>query len=172
MKHRHYIRLSTYVAAFFTILLLAISCKNAAEKKAEKIIEKSIEKSTGEDVDIDIENQKTIIETEDGRIEVNALTNSWPDDIPAGVPEFTYGKISGATSSSTDEGKLWTIVFTDVPGNATEKYDSDLKGKGFKTQSVNMSGLGGTISAEKNNITIAAMVGDGEASISVQVSSE
>jgi len=169
MKTKSYIKLISLMTLSLTVIGLTFSCKNAAEKAAEKMIEKSIQKSTGEDVDIDIENQRTIIETEEGRVEVNALSKSWPNDIPPVVPEFKYGKISGVTSTVTDEDKMWTVVFSDVPNDAIDKYNKDLKGKGFKTQTVSMSGLGGTISAEKDDMGVAAMLGDGNASISIHV---
>jgi len=169
MKTKSYIKLISLMTLSLAIISLTLSCKNAAEKAAEKMIEKSIQKSTGEDVDIDIENQKTIIQTDEGRVEVNALAKSWPNDIPPAVPEFKYGKISGVTYTVTDEAKIWTIVFTEVAKEATDKYNSELKAKGFKTQTVSMSGLGGTISAEKDNMVVAAMLGEGEASVSIQI---
>ena len=172
MKLKNYIQFTGYILVFSGFITLVSGCKNAAEKSAEKMIEKSIKKSTGEDVDIDIKDQKTVIETEDGRMEVDALAKSWPDGIPSDIPEFKYGKISGVTSTTTDEGKMWTVVFSDINENATEKYNTDLKNKGFKTETVSMSGIGGTISAKKENMVVAAMIGDGEASISVQIGSE
>lgn len=169
MKTINPVKLISLITLSLTFILTISSCKNATEKAAEKILEKSIERSTGEIVDIDIENQTTVIETEEGRVEINALQNSWPKDIPSEIPEFNYGKITGVTSTTTDDNKTWTVVFTEVKKDAIDQYNKDLKGKGFKTQTVTMSGLGGTISAETEKMTIAVMIGEGEASVSVQV---
>ena len=169
MNTKNYIKGIVSLLSLFILLGLAASCKKAAEKTAEKMIEKSLKKSTGEDVDIDLKDQKAVIETEEGRVEVEAMAKSWPEEIPSSVPKFSYGKISGVTTTSTDEGNMWTIVFSDVSENATGKYNSDLKANGFKTQTVNMSGIGGTVSAEKDKITVALVVGEKDASVTIQV---
>ena len=168
MKTRNSIKWISLIALSLMIAL-TFSCKNMAEKAAEKMIEKSIEKSSGEDVDIDLENQKVVIESEEGRVEINATEKSWPKEIPSDIPEFKYGKISGVSTTKTDEGTIWTLVFSEISKDAIDKYDKELKSKGFKTQTVTMSGLGGTISGEKDNMAVAVMMSEGNASVSVQV---
>ncbi|MBN1597816.1 MAG: hypothetical protein JW894_05940 [Bacteroidales bacterium] len=165
IQQKHVILLAVCLIA----LGFLFSCKNAAEKAAEKFIEKSIERSSGEEVDIDYDDEKVVIETEEGKIEVDAGTKKWPAGIPSEVPEFDYGKIVGVTTNATDEIKGWTIVYSEVVKDATEKYNETLQSKGFKTQTVGVSGMGGTITAEKDNIVIGVYAGDGDASVSVQV---
>jgi hypothetical protein len=169
MKINNCIKLGGLAVIAIATLSLCFSCRKAAEKATEKMIEKSIKKSTGEDVDIDFKNQKTVVESEDGRFEVDVSTHSWPAEIPATVPEFKYGEVTSVTTNETAESRGWTIILKDVPGDATEKYGKELKGKGFKTQTVNMSGMGGTISAEKDNLVVAVMSAEQGATVSVQV---
>ena len=156
----------------FTSIVLVFSCKNATERAAEKMIEKSIKKSSGEDVDVDLKNQKTVVESEEGRFEVDGSVKSWPKDIPATIPEFKYGNVTGVTTNETAEARGWTIIFEDVTGNATDKYNTELKGKGFETQTVSMGGAGGTIAAEKENLVVAVMAAEGGATVSVQIKAQ
>ena len=172
MKIRNYFKFSGLLLVSVAIFFLCFSCKNAAEKATEKMIEKSIKKSSGEDVNIDLKNQKAVIESDEGRFEVDATTNSWPDEIPASVPEFNYGKVTSVTTNETVEGMGWTIILKDVPGDATDKYSKELKGKGFETQTVSMGGVGGTIAAEKENLVVAVMAAEQGATVSVQIKKE
>jgi hypothetical protein len=168
MKTVNYIK---WISLITLSLMISVtfSCKNAAKKATEKMIEKSIQKSSGEDVDVDLDNQNVVIETEEGRVEVNASGKSWPKEIPSDVPEFKYGKISGVTTTKTDENLIWTIVFSEISKDAIDKYNKELKSKGFETQTVTMSGLGGTISGEKDDMKVAVMMSEGNASVSIQV---
>lgn len=149
--------------------VLLFSCKNMAEKTAEKMIEKSIELSSGENVDIDIEEGTAVIETKDGRVEVNTSANKWPDDIPSDVPEFKHGKINAVSTNSSDEGNGWTLVISDVPADAIDEYNTLLKSEGFETQTLTYGDAGGSVTAEKDKVVIALMASEGSASLSVQV---
>lgn len=169
MKNRIPIRYVFLTAIFAISFGLLFSCRNSSEKTAEKVIEKSIKNTSGEDVDVDINNQKTVVETEEGRVEFDGSAKSWPSAIPSEVPEFNYGKITGLTTNESDDTKGWTIIYSDVPGDAADKYKSDLKSKGFTTQSVSVGGMGGSVTAEKGNIAVVLMAGEAQATVSVQV---
>lgn len=156
----------------FMLVSLLISCQNAAEKAAERIIEKSIEHAEGEDVDIDLSEGSAVIETEEGRVEVSTKTKGWPSEIPSEVPKFKEGEVLSLTTNSSEEGDGWTLVFTDVPADAAEKYNKALKSAGFTTQTVMVNDEGGSVTAEKDNIYIYMMAGDGSASLSVQIQAE
>jgi hypothetical protein len=169
MKNRIPIKPLILTAIFAVSFVLLFSCKNSSENAAEKAIEKSIKISSGEDVDVDISNQKTVVETEEGRVEFDGSAKSWPAAIPSEVPEFRYGKIKGLTTNESDEAKGWTIIYSDVPGDAADKYKSELKSEGFSVQSVSMGGMGGSVTAEKGNIAVVLMAGEDQATVSVQI---
>ncbi len=162
-------RVSIYFTAMVILTGVTWSCKNASEKMAEKIIEKSIKQATGEKVDIDYDKDQVTIQTEEGSVKVGTENASWPSGAPSEVPEFTFGKITAVVSSETDEANGWTMGLSRVSADAVDKYNKQLKEKGFKTQVVNMAGVGGTLTGTKEKITVAVMIGEGEGSLSVQV---
>ena len=90
MKHFNLINLSRVMALFVAISLVAVttSCKRAAEKTQEKIIEKAI----GDKAKVNLDDEKIVIETEEGTFTADATTQSWPKEIPNEVPEFKNGK--------------------------------------------------------------------------------
>jgi len=163
-----------FVLTGLSVLMIGLflSCQNAAERAAEKIIEKSIEHAEGEEVDINIRDGSAVIETEEGRVEVSTDVKGWPGEIPSVVPKFKEGEVLSLTTNSSDEGEGWTMVFSDVPANAAEKYNKALKSAGFTTQTVMINDEGGSVTAEKENVFVYLMAGDGSASLSVQIQAE
>lgn len=144
------------------ILLYLNACQNTAEKTTEKLIEQAIE---GE-ADVDIEDKKFVVETEEGKF-TSEEVKSWPKDIPSSVPEFKLGKILNAMTQTTPEANTWTLVFEEVPDEALEKFKKELQDKGFKIESTVKMGTKGNMSAKKDNLMVVMMAGDGMASLSV-----
>jgi hypothetical protein len=138
------------------------ACQNTAEKRAEKMIEQAIE---GE-ADVNIEDKKFVVETEEGKFTAEEV-KSWPKDIPNAVPEFKLGKIVNAMTQTTPEANSWTMVFEEVPDEALEKFKKELENKGFKIESTIKMGTKGQVTAIKAPLTVMLMVGDGMASMSV-----
>ena len=101
--------------------------------------------------------------------ERNALEFQAFDDIPAEVPEFTYGMIDGATISDVDNKIAYTFKIPDLSIDALKAYDKDLKAKGFESVLMLIGDKGGTITAEKDGLSVALMGGDGNGSLSVQI---
>jgi hypothetical protein len=169
MKKQILLKVSKFLVIALFTLGFTLACKNIAEKATEKIVEKSIEKSSGEDVDIDLDGEKTVVETKDGRMEIDAKSNTWPKDIPSQVPKFDFGDVVGVTMNESDDTKGWTIIFNEVSDEALEKYKAQLKSEGFESQSMTMPGKGGTVTATLDNIVVALVAGEGEASLSIQL---
>ena len=164
MKQLSFCKVGTLLLSFFIIASFT-SCKKSAEKTSEKIIERSI----GKDANVDIEDQKIVVETEEGTFTSDANVKSWPKDIPDEVPEFTFGKMSNLATQMLDEGKGWTFIFEEIPENAIEDYKQLLKDKGFKVSSVNMPGGQGQVTGEKGNIIVAMMEGGSMATLNVSI---
>lgn len=152
--------LSLLVLALATIF---ISCKKSAEKAQETIMEKAI----GKNADVDLDNQKIVVETEEGTFTSDATVKKWPKGIPNDVPEFKFGKIANLSTQDMEESKNWTLVFEEVPTNALNDYKTILKDKGFKVTSVSVPGAGGQVSGEKDNMFVAVMAGEEMASLTV-----
>ena len=167
MKHFNSTNLTRVMALFAVISLVTVftSCKRAAEKTSEKIIEKSI----GDKAKVDLDDEKIVIETEDGTFTADATIQSWPKEIPNEVPEFKNGKIVMVNTQNMEEGKNWVIIFEDVSSNAAAKYKENLESNGFKINFTTTAGTGTHFAAEKDNITVMLMGDEGGASITVGI---
>jgi len=156
------------------ILVLAtvfvfFSCQRASKKPGEKMMEKAIENATGNKADVDLGDEKAVIKTDAGIIEVDSKAQSWPDEIPNDVPEFTYGKVKAVTTSNIDDTKTWNVIYEDVRDGFIDKYDAELKEKGFETVTMKIGDNGGSITAESDKYTIFLMGGEGNLSIAVSL---
>ena len=167
MKNLNQIKLLHIALFFIAIILVAlsVSCKKSSEKVSEKMIEQAI----GEDADVNIGDEKMVIETDEGTFTVDATKHSWPKDIPNDVPEFKEGKIINVTTIDAEDGNNWTMVFEEVDTDAFDKYKKVLKAKDFKTQVITMGATHGHIMAEKGDLIVVMMSGDGTTSLSVAV---
>ncbi len=151
--------------AVLAIMTMFCSCKKSAEKTSEKMIETAI----GDNANVDIDDQKLVIETEEGTFTSDASVKSWPSEIPAEVPEFKFGKMANLATQNVKESTNWTFVFEEVPANALNDYKAILEDKGFKVSSVSVPGAGGQVTGEKDNIIVAVMAGEDMATVSVGI---
>ena len=147
------------------VMTVFYSCKKAAEKSSEKMIEKSM----GDDTSVDIDDEKVTIKTGEGTFTSDATIKIWPKDIPDEIPQFDHGTIVNVTTQNMDDSNNWVVIFEEVPGSAIEKYKADLKSKGFKINFVTTAIAGGHLAAEKDNIIVSVMSGEGNAAVSVGV---
>lgn len=158
-----------FVLAFSTGVVF--SCKSASEKAAEEIIEKSIESTDGKqaNVEIDKSGQEVTIETEEGKVVINAKENKWPDDIPSDIPRPGNLKIQGVTTSNNPDGNAWTVIYEGQ--GELKDYESKLKAGGFKVVTMTM-GAAGSVSGEKDNKNVSLMVGEDQSVLTVLVRSK
>lgn len=165
MKHSYPIHLTRVMALFAAIALVTVStsCKRATEKTSEKLIEKSI----GDDAKVEIDDENVVIQTDEGTFTTDASIHSWPKKVPEDVPEFDEGKVAGVTTQEMDDTINWIIIFEDVSEDALEKYQEALKGNGFKINYTTMAGAGGHLAAEKDQLKVMAMAGEGNASVTI-----
>lgn len=165
MKHAKLISFKQAILALLTIAVMGVcnSCKKASEKTTEKIIEKSM----GNDAEVDIDDEKVVIKTDEGTFTSDATVKSWPKEIPDDVPEFKEGTVVSFTTQEMDEANNWIVIFEDVPQTALQEYKDILKSKGFNINYTTMAQSGGHLAAEKDKLVVVVMVGDGNASVSV-----
>jgi hypothetical protein len=159
-------------SAGIVLALLAVSGTiSSCQKKVEDVlIEKALEQSTGNKIDVKSGGENITIESEGQKIQIQGKGGAWPEDMPAEVPKFSWGKIKAVTRSETPEGKSWVVVCENVPGNIVKDYESVLKSSGFQTVSTIVTseeGEGGTVSGSKEKLKIILMTGSGSASLSV-----
>jgi hypothetical protein len=147
------------------ILIPLTSCKKASEKASEKMIEKSI----GNDAEVDIEDEKVTIQTDEGTFTSDASARTWPSAVPNEIPKFKYGNIINVTSQEAEEMMGWIIMFENVKESDLKSYQADLEAKNFTINSVTSYNQGGLLTAEKDNMVVTVMIGDGNASINLAI---
>jgi hypothetical protein len=172
MKKSLIIRTTGLIVLTFVFTVFTISCQKASEKTGEKLMEKALENATGNEADVDLSSGKAVIQTGDGTMEVNSNAKSWPSEIPGDIPEFKFGKVKAVTTSIMDGSKSWNVSFDEVQDGFLDKYEAQLKEKGFETIIMKMGDKGGTISAETDKYSVFLMGGEGNLSIGVTVKKE
>lgn len=153
--------------AIFLSTIMLLTAMNGCKKAAEKTNEKLIEESIGGDAKVDIDDQKVVIETDEGTFTTDANVHSWPTDIPDAVPEFKKGKVMGATTQTMEGTNNWMILFETVPNEALEDYKKQLENAGFAISFTTVTGSGGQLAAERDDLSVMLMMGDGNATITV-----
>ncbi len=168
MKINQKIKVTGIMILTMVFTFFIVSCRRASEKTGEKMIEKAIENATGQKADVDLSSGKAVFETGEGKMEVDSEAKSWPDDIPDDVPEFTFGKVKGVTTSTMNDTKTWNVMYEEVQDGFIDQYDALLKEKGFETVIMKMGDKGGSIQAENDKYNVFLM--GGEETLSVGVS--
>lgn len=169
MKNTKNNKLAGLLILVFATIFMLFSCQNKSEKAGEKLMENALENATGKDANVDIDKEKAVIETDAGRIEVDGNAKSWPNEIPAEIPEFKLGKVDAVTTSNFDDTKAWVIAFSELQDGFLDKYDALLKEKGFETMLMKMGDKGGSITAESDKYNVFLMGGEGTLSLSVSI---
>lgn len=165
MKTLNLINLKQVFVFMLALVLMFVfdSCKKTSEKTGEKMMETMI----GNNADVDMDDEKIVIKTDEGTFTSDATANSWPKEIPNDVPEFKDGKIVNVSTQVVDDGKNWTLLFEEVDDKALNEYESILKKNGFKVSSITMGGTNAHVTGEKGDLFVIIMGGDGMASLSV-----
>ncbi len=151
--------------AFLTIFGLNHSCKKAAEKTQEKLIEQSI----GDNAEVDIDDEKVVIKTEEGTFTTDATQHDWPSEIPDDIPEFTEGKIVMVNIQEMTDGNNWVVIFEEVSQEAFEDYKKQLEDENFNINFTTKAGRGIHFAAEKDNLVVMLMGDDKGATLSINV---
>jgi len=114
--------------------------------------------------------QNVTIETRGRTVEIMGAVEGWPKEIPAEVPEFSFGIIRRVTRTETPEGESWDLVVEQVREHAIRDYEAILKAGGFQTSSMIISGKEGergSVTGEKGGITIVLISTNGSCTLSV-----
>ncbi len=152
---------------FLLTTFTLVSCKPSAEKSAEKVMENTLERSTGKESDIEIDENKVTFEGDEVKAVINTDAKVWPEDAPAEVPKFAWGTIINTTTTDMGESKNWGVHFKDVPTEALNKYDAELKKAGFETSKFTMN-KGGNVTGHKGRLIVTVNVGEGNGHVGIQ----
>jgi hypothetical protein len=138
-------------------------CGNAVDDLAEGAVERALENEIGPSADVQIDGDSFTLDTEEGSITAGA--GSVPEDFPADVP-LPDGEVSFAQRLESGDGLTWSVVVTTSgdPTAVTEQLRADLQSRGFTVEDASQfggaDGAGGTVLAEKADLSVLALVAD------------
>ncbi|MGE5398056.1 MAG: hypothetical protein ACM3MK_11065 [Chitinophagales bacterium] len=131
-------------------LWFVVGCGKVAEKAVEKSIETGVENSSGNDVKVDLDQNKVEIKDKDGTTYTSGGEQKWPKEMPSVVPEFKYGKIIGVSNINSEKGKNITLSFESVDKNAYQSYKKDLEDAGWTINMTSQFDTSWSLSAQKD----------------------
>ena len=126
-------KFTVLLVLILVVVLAASGCtrQKISEKIVENIVEKVAENESGENVDIDINEDGFSISSDEGNMRISGGEDlSWPEDIPDSIPEFK-GKIY--SSMASDDGFMVSI--NEVNLDEFGAYTGTLESKGFNNES-------------------------------------
>lgn len=167
MKNAHSKPTKLFIPLFTLLLIfgLNLSCKRAAQKAQEKLIEQSV----GNDADVNIDDEKVVIKTDEGTFTTDATLHDWPTEIPNDIPKFTAGNIVMVNTQEMTDGNNWVIIFEDVSQKAFEDYKKRLEAENFNINFTTRAGSGIHFAAEKDKLIVMLMGDDKGATISINI---
>jgi hypothetical protein len=142
------------VASF--LMVSGCSKKDANEKLGETMSERMLERATGGVADVDIDGQNVSIKTKDANVQMTS-TDKWPSDMFPSIPQFSYGKVERVTTGVEEGMKKFNIWLRDVPDDASDQYDAELKAAGWESQITIMSEQGDMLNAQKGTLAVQFM---------------
>lgn len=133
------------------MVLSLCSCgikEKVGEKIGEQVVESALEKATGEELELDMDEEGATIKGSDG--EFSFGNTDWPEGGAIEViPAFKKGTITSAVNSET----VSLITVEEVEENDFKEYVEELKFKGFinnVTQHSGELGLGYYANSDEN----------------------
>ena len=117
-----------------------------------------------------IDKQGGKIELKNGATVEFGESAKWPEDMPAEVPQFTYGKVKTVTKTEVQNRKGWNVILEEVTADAAEKYKTDLKNSGWAIHATTtVAGQGGSLMTEKERLQLFLMFDSEQKTVSFAV---
>lgn len=149
--------------AAFVFLLAACTSpwQKAAQQSVENQMENAIEEQTGQDADVNVDENSVEISTDEGSLQAGEDVKL-PQDFPGDI--YVYdGKLSAVLQTIENEGYSITIETDDPIGDIMSLYESKLKSDGWEiTGSMNFESTA-SLAAEKGERSLSVVAGSGEA---------
>ncbi len=152
MKRMKKVSTAACSAVFLAGLAIWPAC-SSREKAAEKMAENILEKASGGKVDVDIKGGSVNVATKEGTVSWGEASG-WPEDMPAGIPRFTEGKVTGVIRTHGAESKNWSLVLGEVKEGALSNYAEVLKGEGWEILTLSQSAGYEALTARKDRTTL------------------
>jgi hypothetical protein len=115
------------------LVFLASGCSYLAREASEKAVEKAIEKESGGKADVDVEEGKVRIKTEEGEAEIEVGATELPDDFPSDFPLYENAKVSAVYRSEAGGKVRFNVTFelSDSWQEAKDFYQDELPKSGY-----------------------------------------
>ena len=147
MRFLSNIKIPLFMVLTICALSIITSCKNTSEKELRETIEKTLDDTT------------VTVTTDD----------NWPSELPAFIPQFTYGTITKINKQETEEAFNWEIIFKDASEATLKDYEKLLKNNGFNIITMTSVDIGMLLTAEKDTVHIMVTAGYGSATVTVAI---
>ncbi len=138
------------------ILLATVALSGCTKKMAEKATERAIEKNTGDQVDLNFDNNQVTVETEQGSYQAGenvTLPADWPEDI-----YVLEGKLVAAMKVATNNGYSMSVVTEQSVSEIKQDYVDKLTDAGWTINMQMDYGESAALSATKDNRTVSVSV--------------
>lgn len=124
-------KLPLFMTALIIIVMALSGCGAVSSKIGDEIGEKIIENAAGDDVDVEVEDDKITIQDNEGNSTVIDSSGSqpWPDSLPDDLPVFD-GNIVG---SMNIQGAIM-LTIEDVDAEDAADYIKEVKKAGYEQQ--------------------------------------
>jgi len=162
MVNRGLFRSSRTSLLLVASLLVLGGCRKGPDESGRKAASSPAGGASG----IEAGGQSVTIETSGRTVEIMAGGVGWPAGIPAEVPPFAFGTIHSVTRTESSDGESWSIAAGELLPDAVKNYAALLKAHGFQASSM-LVGSGGSVTGQKENISIALVSSKGSATISI-----
>ncbi len=126
----------------------------------EKAAEKAIETSTGEQADVDIDNDTVSVNTNEGSMQVGEEVDL-PDDFPSDVYVID-GTITSALQVNENQGYSVSVTTDESVSNVMDEYEAQLADDGWTISGTMNFGTSATVVAEKGNRSVSVSASEDE----------
>ncbi len=156
------------IAGVLAVAVISAGISFLTRKGVEETIERGIEGSTNGDVDVDLDGNTIVANTNGGSIQIgeNAeIPESFPDDV-----YLIDGDVLAAIENTESSGYTVTISTEASAASVNETYGEELPADGWNvTSTMNISGTYSLV-AEKENRTVSVTAGESDGTTSVSIS--
>jgi hypothetical protein len=156
------------VAGIIVLALIGAGISFLTRKGVEETIERGIEGSTNNDVDVDLDGNTIVANTNSGSVQIGENA-----EIPDSFPEDIYlidGDVLAAIENTESSGYTITLTTNASASSVNDQYVEELPADGWTvTSTMNISGTY-TLVAEKTNRTVSVTAGESDGTTSVSIS--
>ena len=150
---------SSPIFRLFSVFCLSLFLFACGPRGTEEIIEDRIEEETGEDAEVDMEDGAMYIETEEGTVDVGAvsLPADWPTDVSV-YEGATITQVMSVNPATGDAGRAVIFTTTDTAADVVAFYKSQLPLDGWTMEASMEAGTTTILSGAKDERKVSLMI--------------